>query len=405
MDKTFIYIPSFSAGSYGNALTKNQRFKNGKPIRLYDSEMDPSLRHDWFLAPAGHFYKKLDYRDKIGIPFGSDVKLLGDSGGFQIATGAIEWKPELKSQILNWLEENSTFAVNLDIPPKIKFEGKFNECLEISKDNFKYFSENRKGKTKFLNVLQGETPEKYQTWYDEVKGFEFNGWCLGGCGVNLNQFLTAIATFIDNKEHLKSSNEIVHILGTSKIIDFFILSQFQYSLNSIGCDIQVTTDSSSPNNGSRFGNYYTFADYKSGAFKSIHIPKPSLNGSFEMRTGVKLLPKTSTCDEWLEDCYDWNDIEVYNQDINCIIVLHNYGVFRDAKKFIDEMISGHPYLMSQIVDSDIVKICKIVNDMVVESQNGTKAIDFYNKNKQLISNISHRAQKDSLKTADSNNFF
>lgn len=404
MNKKFIYIPSFSAGSYGNALVKDSKFKNGKAIRLYDKEMDISLRHDWFLAPAGHLYKKLDYRDKIGIPHGSDVKLLGDSGGFQIATGAIEWKPGLKDQIFRWLEENSTYAVNLDIPPKIKFDGKYEECLTISKENFQYFYENQTGKTKFLNVLQGESVEKYQYWYDNVKSFEFNGWCLGGCGVNLNQFMIAIATFIDNKEHLKENNEIVHILGTSKIIDFFILSQFQHSLNQIDCNIQVTTDSSSPNNGSRFGTYYTHADYKEGSFKHVHVPKARLGGDFKMISGLKNLPKTATCDDWLEDCYTWDDINDYTPEINCLIVLHNYGVFRDVKNFIDNLVTGHPYIMEQIVNKDIVQICSIVNEMVTESMNGNKAIATYNKNKNLISAASHRFEKQNL-TVSNNDFF
>lgn len=404
MNKKFIYIPSFSAGAYGNALIKNLKFKNGKVTRLYDDEMDISLRHDWFLAPAGHFYKKLDYRNKIGIPHGSNVKLLGDSGGFQIATGAIEWKPELRSQIFNWLEENSTFAVNLDIPPKIKFEGKYDECLEISKENFQYFYENQTGKTKFLNVLQGESVDKYQHWYDNVKDFKFNGWCLGGCGVNLNQFIIALSTFIDNKEHLNKNNEIVHILGTSKVIDFFIISQFQHSLNQIGCDIQVTTDSSSPNNGSRFGSYYTYADFKEGSFKSIHIPKSSLGQNHNMIPGITSLPKTATCDNWLEDCYTWEDLDNFTNEMYAVVVLHNYGVFRDAKNFIDNLVSGHPYLMEQMVSKEIIQICSIVNEIVVESLNGNKAISVYNKNKNLISSVSHRLENQKI-TIIKNNFF
>lgn len=390
MTKKFIYIPSFSAGSYGHAITKDQGFKNGKPIRLYDENMDHTLRNDWFLAPAGHFYKKLEYRDKIKIPKNSNVNLLGDSGGFQIATGALKWTPELKHQIFIWLEENSSYAVNLDIPPKILYEGKFTECLEISKENFKYFYEKQTGKTKFLNVLQGEHPDQYQIWYDNVKQFEFNGWCLGGCGGSLHKFMAAVATFIDNKEHLNDKNEILHILGVSKIIDFFILSQLQKSLNEIGSDIQVTTDSSSPNNGSRFGTYYTHADLKTGAFKNIHIPKPSLGKDFKIIDGLKMLPKTSTCDNWLEDCYDWEDLYNYTPDINCIIVLHNYGVFRDTKNIIDELVNGHPYFMEQMVSSDIVKIVNIVETMVLESLNGTSAKSIYLKNKHYINAASHR---------------
>ena len=35
---------------------------------------------------------------------------MGDSGGYQIASGAIKWKPELKTQVFEWLENNSDIA-------------------------------------------------------------------------------------------------------------------------------------------------------------------------------------------------------------------------------------------------------------------------------------------------------
>ena len=47
-------------------------------------------------------------------------------------------------------------------------------------ENFKYFNENQSGKTKFLNVLQGEDDTTYKEWYDAVKGFDFQGWSIGG---------------------------------------------------------------------------------------------------------------------------------------------------------------------------------------------------------------------------------
>ena len=35
--------------------------------------------------------------------------------------------------------------MNLDLPPRLKNEGKFQECLDISLDNFKYFQEKQDG--------------------------------------------------------------------------------------------------------------------------------------------------------------------------------------------------------------------------------------------------------------------
>ena len=292
MQKTFVYIPSFSAGVYGNQIKKDFKFRNGKVVRLYDKQMHPSLYNEWFLAPAGHLYKNFDYRTQIGAD--STVKLFGDSGGFQIASGAIKWEEPLREKIFKWLESQCDYSVNLDIPPRLNYQNKFDECLSLSKANFEYFNKHQSGKTKFLNVMQGDTVEKYGAWCREVKHFDFNGWCLGGVGVCLTNLMSAIAVFIDEVGPLDSKTELLHSLGTSKIIDFAILSQLQFSLDKIGSNIQVTTDSSSPNNASRFGTYYTYGDLKDAAFKQIHVPKPKLGGNEPMIPGVKNMPKTAT---------------------------------------------------------------------------------------------------------------
>lgn len=401
-NKKFVYIPSFSAGVYGNQIKKDFKFRNGKEVRLYNQNMHPALYNPWFLAPAGHLYKNFEYRTQIGAD--ENVKLFGDSGGFQIASGAIKWDESLREKIFKWLESQCDYSVNLDIPPRLNYANKFDECLEISKTNFKYFNDNQTGKTKFLNVMQGDTVEKYGKWCNDVKHFDFNGWCLGGVGVCLTNLMSAIAVFIDEVGMFDSKNEIVHSLGTSKIIDFAILSQLQHSFNKVGSNIQVTTDSSSPNNASRFGTYYTYGDLKDGAFKQIHVPKTKLGGDFNMIPGVKGLPITVPGDDWLSDCYEWQDIDEYTNEFNCVMVLHGYGVFMDAKRQIDDLISGHPYIMEQCLNKDIVKIVNIVDEMVTESLNGTKASTIYAKNRNLIENISHRQQQKSVSVSN-NNFF
>ena len=67
---------------------------------------------------------------------------MGDSGGYQIASGAMKWDIKHLDRIFKWLEENTDIAMNLDIPPRLKYQGQYAECLQISKENFKYFSDN-----------------------------------------------------------------------------------------------------------------------------------------------------------------------------------------------------------------------------------------------------------------------
>lgn len=402
MSKKFIYIPSFSAGVYGNQIKKDFTFKNGKTIKMYDPSIYPTLYNQWFLAPAGHLYKNFEYRNQIGAV--DDVILFGDSGGFQIASGAIKWDITLRDKIFKWLESQCNYSVNLDIPPRLNYANKFDECLKISSENFKYFAENQSGKTKFLNVMQGDTVERYTKWCQTVKDYPFNGWCLGGVGVNLTNLMSAIAVFIDEIDLFDKNIELVHSLGTSKIIEFAVLSQLQKSLNDIGSHIQVTTDSSSPNNASRFGTYYINGDLKDGSFKQIHIPKFKLGGGEVMIPGIKNLPKTAFCDEWLSDCYDWDDIENYTNELNCVMVLHGYGVFIDVKNQIDNLVYGHPYIREQLFNNDMVRIIDIVEQMVIGSQNNTKAVDIYKKNQPVITTISYRLDKQNL-TISNNDFF
>ena len=134
--------------------------------------------------------------------------------------------------------------MNLDIPPKMKYEGKYEECLRISKDNFKYFADNQSGNTDFLNVVQGTNELEYISWYNEVKQFPFQGyWSV--VVEEMYSIMSGVLSLLNGKEHLNESNKWFHILGISKVSDFLMLNQLQKSLNEVGSKVIVTTDSSS----------------------------------------------------------------------------------------------------------------------------------------------------------------
>ena len=247
----FIYFPSFSAGEYGDKLKKDFKFRNGMTCRFYSKEMEEKYRHPQVLITAGAHFKTDGYRDKLGLT--EDNLVMGDSGGYQIASGAMKWDIKHRERIFRWLEENTDIAMNLDIPPRLKYQGQYGECLQISKENFKYFSDNQSGSTQFMNVIQGDDEHTYMNWYNEVKDFDFMGWGVGGCGGSLYRFMSGVLALLNGKEHLKPNNEYFHILGTSKIRDFLMLIQLQKSLEDIGSNVTVTTDSSNGNFGGTNG--------------------------------------------------------------------------------------------------------------------------------------------------------
>ena len=252
--KNLIYYPSLSAGGCAGDFKNNKEVKPGLTSRFYSKEFPEPWRHPYFLITAGHHYKWMDARQRYGLE--EDVKVMGDSGGFQLATGAIKWDPKFKETIFQWLEQNCDIGVNLDIPPRVKYDGKFYECLDISYDNFKYFAENQTGKCKFLNVVQGNNVNEYDIWYNRVKDFDFNGWSIGGTQKGIALFMAALVPMLKHREFEKERNMYVHVLGISKISDFFMLSFFQKMLNKYhGGRIQVSTDSSSPGQYPVYGTY------------------------------------------------------------------------------------------------------------------------------------------------------
>ena len=96
----FIYFPSFSTAGVASELKKDFRFSNGTTCRFYAEEMK-GMRHPYFLLSAGANYRREKAREDFGLT--EDVLVVGDSGGFQIKTGNLEWKPQLRETILRWL--------------------------------------------------------------------------------------------------------------------------------------------------------------------------------------------------------------------------------------------------------------------------------------------------------------
>ena len=269
--KEFIYFPSLSAGGFASSLIKDTKLTNGTTCRFYDDSYPEEFRHKNFLITAGHYYKKMDIRDQFGL--GKDSLVFGDSGGYQIATGALKYSDDLREKIFHWLEANSDVAANLDIPPKTVYENQFAKCADISFDNFAWFEKHQSGKTKYLNMLQGSNPQEYDWWYQKFKHFEFQGWAIGG-PQKLVDFMWALALMLKNREFEKVNLEYLHLLGISKISDFFILSTIQKCLNKhYGNRIVVTTDSSSPGQYPVYGTYLHSHNFKKLSFTDVYMPK------------------------------------------------------------------------------------------------------------------------------------
>jgi hypothetical protein len=354
--KDLIYYPSLSAGGCSDYFKKNKEVKPGLTSRFYSEEFPEEWRHPYFLVTAGHHYKWPDTRTMYGLE--KSVTVLGDSGGFQLATGAIKWDPKFKETIFNWLENNTDLAVNLDIPPRAKYDGKFYECLDISYDNFKYFAENQTGKTKFLNVIQGNNLEEYEHWYLKVKDFDFAGWCLGGAQKRLTMLMSAIAPMLKHKEFDKPRNEYVHVLGISKISDFFILAFIQKMFNKYhGGRIQVSTDSSSPGLYPVYGTYLHTPQFRNMTFVDLYFPKGEdlpYNASD---------PVPNPYGHPVSEGFTFGDVSTYKGDVTTRMTLNNLIVYQKTCEQINELMKCHTELLKTVVPSDMYNVLCSIEEM------------------------------------------
>jgi hypothetical protein len=188
--------------------------------------------------------------------------IVGDSGGYQLGKGVIkfDWKDfegnkanAVRSNILNWLELTSDWAMTLDVPswaaddlnsPKTGLKS-FQDCLDGTIYNNKFFQKNRLGQTKFLNVLQGDDWETAQIWYEQVKDFEFEGWGMGG--INMCDMEVLLKRLIIMRDEKKlDGKDWMHVLGTSQLDWACYLTQVQRQVRKhINPNFTISFDSAS----------------------------------------------------------------------------------------------------------------------------------------------------------------
>jgi hypothetical protein len=259
------YLPAIS-GFYTTHLGKDlsdptfvpkervpKQFEYGiQGINFLDEE-NSYFSYKFGLYSAGHAERNLtkcnDKEPMIHKRDRSKTILIGDSGGFQIATGVIklDWSTvktaagdKLREEILRYLEHTADWSMTLDVPafaalpPLSEKTGltKFSDCLDVTEHNLKYFIEHRiPGKTKFLNVLSGSDNINSKEWYEVVKKYSttsdvvamgysedrtFEGWAFGG--INMHNMQTSLERILDlRRDNLLKDKDWIHFLGIGRL--------------------------------------------------------------------------------------------------------------------------------------------------------------------------------------------
>jgi hypothetical protein len=274
-----VFLPAIS--NFYNTFISKQRVTKGAhiPIDRIPKGFDSGVEGLNFINPtegyftyptalysAGHACLNMDQvNDRDSMVVNRDRKfstIVGDSGGYQIGRGVIQfdWKDfegnkanKVRTDILNWLELTSDWAMTLDVPtwaadelnsPKTGLTS-FKDTLDGTIYNNKFFQKNRLGQTKFLNVLQGDDWETAQTWYDAVKDFEFEGWAMGG--INMCDMEVMLRRLIIMRDEKKlEGKDWMHVLGTSQLDWACFLTQVQRQVRKhVNSNFTMSFDSAS----------------------------------------------------------------------------------------------------------------------------------------------------------------
>jgi hypothetical protein len=253
----------------------------------------------------------------------ANTMILGDSGGYQIGKGVLkfDWLDfegananKTRKQILEWLELTADWSMMLDVPtwacdhihsPKTGLKT-FEDCLEKTRFNNKYFLDNRLGQTKWLNVLQGGDWDTAEKWYNGVKEFsdpkgpyagrEAEGWAFGGANMcKMDITLKRLMTM--REEGLLTGKNWIHFLGTAQLDWSCYLTLIQRQIRKhINEELTISFDCASPFIATAHGLVYTNAQHSPKRWSVIMDKAPdnkALAGSdipfpFESEIGRRL---------------------------------------------------------------------------------------------------------------------
>lgn len=323
-----IYLPAISSFYVKQLYTLAEQggrtpegFELGNQGLDFLKSEDSYYHFPYGLYSAGH--AQLDLSKKGKEPMIDDrdranTVIVGDSGGFQVATGVIkmEWdtaknpgdpaREKLCQTILDWEEDQCDWAMTLDvpsvacIPPMNKRTGltDFQDAVDITLLNLDYYMKHRTpGKCKFMNILSGNDEASSDHWYESVKMYSDPAWigekygnpdlALEGfafAGNNKSTMYLALKRILDlRKDGLLEGKGWIHFLGTGKLNWACYLTSIQRVLREHDSpNICLSFDAASPFVNTAYGSTYTynyFSPKRFGYFMDKAIDSQALKGS------------------------------------------------------------------------------------------------------------------------------
>lgn len=213
-------------------------------------------------------------QDMVSTRDRSATVVIGDSGGYQISSGARNFvfhQQETVPIILNWLEQIGDWSMTLDFPtgtansgsiephvqrimewgidlPAIAHASNLSRdywaCLIMSMINNNRFVRERKGQTGILNVLQGRNHRESLHWYEHVKHYPFEGWAFAAAHNHSPSMI--VARLLDlHRDGILERCKWLHVLGTAELEMGCVLTAIQREVRALGYpDFQISYDAS-----------------------------------------------------------------------------------------------------------------------------------------------------------------
>ncbi len=233
-------------------------------------------------------------------PFMKDTNLYIDSGGFQVAMGAVVPKdmPDFITKYHEFLDMNHDkfkYAFSLDLPPGPS-SSVFDSYEHIEQLNDLSYSTTANLPThirdKMLYIHHFRTPSLHKTWgkflWEKKYAEGFKNFATGGIVANMATDLTipVIIYTIPLSEIVKYAKTTnltsfnFHVLGGANFIDVFYHKLFSYHIKKVhGLDVKITYDSSALFKGLAIGRFIPAFDPNGTLFK-MSIRSKNMNLRF-----------------------------------------------------------------------------------------------------------------------------
>ena len=386
-----IYVKMLSSNLMGKRTGLPSGLRNGwKDLDFLGTQSD-LFTYRWALYSAGHAEWDLVKSDQMESMVQKRDRsrnvIVGDSGGFQFATGVLKWpwqpkkkqdlagmcadRDQTRMDLLRWLEHTADWSMIFDFPPGgIDLYGydektgiplhpglkSFRDCLDGSIENAEFFIKHRSpGKTKFLNVLQGRNQQEGDIWWDACKDWPFESWAFANIqghstALNLRRLIIMRdGGYLEGKDWL-------HYLGNGKIKAATTLTTIQRCLRKhVNPNVTLSYDAASPFVMTAKGQMYNtyVINPQQMAFKGGPIPdSKQLKGStmllkdyaLQQLKASKLLPQQQQ--NTFDDLFDHSMVErtpVVSSEISKRITLGDICVkgYEDLNaKELDETVEA-----------------------------------------------------------------